>query len=270
MSFNVELPDKITAQEAKRYLDDPNFLVQEKRNGHHRLVTRDTLVVTGDKLEMFNREGTQRNISSPLQSALLHPKLPSRYIVDVEQEKNDIYILDLLMIQAVWGTEWLAQQPYHLRLRFMKEYFTGMHPRVHVIESYYGANKAKAVKHFWDEKAEGVVFKDQNALYREGRSGQHHALKFWKTLDAVVIEMNPEGRDAVELGLFQDGKIRRICGSSLIGKGRIELGCVVEIKFLYATRDYHVVQPTILRRRDDKQPQECGVDQLVFNRDMMP
>jgi bifunctional non-homologous end joining protein LigD len=123
-----------------------------------------------------------------------------------------------------------------------------------------------------DSKAEGIVFKKMSAAYLQGKAHQHFKLKFWKMLDCFVIEKNRDGKDAVELAVYKSGEVYRICGASLIGKereGKINVGDVVEIKYLYATSTWQAVQPTILRKRDDKLPIECMIEQMIVNRDMV-
>lgn len=263
MKVNLELPDKITPEQSGRYLSDPNFCVQEKRNGKHRLMLRN-----GGTTECYNREGEQRNVTTALRSALMCAELPPVFAIDVEAEKNSIYILDLLILGDNLK---LAMEPYRKRIQLADTLFSNRHPLIQVVRSFYGSSKLTAIQQFHNERAEGIVFKDLNASYREGRSAQHHALKFWKTLDAVVIDMKADGKDSVELGLFNTkGQLIRIGGSSMLGKGQLSLGHVVEVKYLYATDTYHIVQPTILRRRDDKAAKECTLSQLVFNRDMVP
>lgn len=51
--------------------------------------------------------------------------------------------------------------------------------------------------------------------------------------------------------------------ASLIGKDlTIEDGDVVEVLYLYATEDQQVIQPRIVRKRTDKTPAECDLEQF--------
>jgi bifunctional non-homologous end joining protein LigD len=127
-------------------------------------------------------------------------------------------------------------------------------------------------KRLQKENAEGIVWKRMDAPYKQGRAGQHKKTKFWKTVDCFVTKMNPDGHESVELSVCDDaGKPHRISDSSLIGKeknGRIGLGDVLEVKCLYSSEELHIIQPTILRKRDDKLASECGIDQvrLIVNK----
>jgi bifunctional non-homologous end joining protein LigD len=255
----VELPDKITPHQAGQYILSPDFCVQEKRNGKHRLIVRD-----GNALSCYNRDAEQVGVDKKF-GFLLDTKLPLQYAIDVEVESREVYILDVLLSKNIS----VVGLPYKDRLAEALMTFDGRVGGLSVVESTFGTeDKMERCQQLAKANAEGVVFKDLTAAYREGRREQHHALKFWKTLDAVVIGPSAKGHDSVDLGLFANGQIKRICGSSLIGKGIIASGDVVEIKYLYGTRERHAVQPTILRKRDDKPAVRCTMDQLVINRDM--
>jgi hypothetical protein len=257
--LRVELPDKITPHQAGQYILSPDFCLQEKRNGKHRLITRDNGV-----LACYNRDGEQVDINKRFKF-LLDPKFPAQFALDVELESEEIYILDVLLSKNIP----LVELPYKDRIAEALIAYDDRHSDLHVVESTFGEkDKFTRIEQLSKVNAEGVVFKDLRAPYREGRREQHHALKFWKTLDAVVMGPSAKGHDSVDLGLFANGKLKRICGSSLIGKGVIASGDTVEIKYLYGTRERHAVQPTILRKRDDKPAVQCTLNQLVINRDM--
>jgi len=262
MAFKVELPDKITPAQAGPYLADDNWVVQEKRNGRHRLITRDT----SNQIGCFNRDGVLRDISPAFRAALLSDKLPPFYVLDCEEEQDAIVILDVLVSG---GTDFIPR-PYRDRLAEAEKSYTGIHPALLVIESIYGTTaKLSEIERLHNAKAEGCVFKNLDAVYKQGRAAQHHALKFWKTVDCVVLELNNKPgkhgimRDSCDLGVVDEGgKLVNVGSSSLIGKPKVVPGEVVEVKCLYSSPSLRLVQPTIIRRRDDKLAKDCGVSQV--------
>jgi hypothetical protein len=263
VSFRVELPDKITPEIAGQYIADDNWVVQEKHNGRHRLITRDT----ASQIGCFNRDGVLRSISKPFQYALLSDKLPPFYVIDVEEEKNTLTILDVL----ISGGNDFIPRPYKERLAEAAAAFAHVHPAIKVVESTYGTvAKLAKIQRLHDEKAEGFVLKNLSAVYKQGRAGQHHAVKFWKTVDCFVIELNNrhtskgDVRDSCDIGVLDaNGNVVRVGSSSLIGKPNVVPGEVVEIKCLYSSPEFHLIQPTILRRRDDKLAKDCGLNQVI-------
>ena len=133
--------------------------------------------------------------------------------------------------------------------------------------SITGAAKAAFVAEKKAEKAEGVCFKKLDAPYKSGKNGQHKKLKFWKSLDCVVMGPNTEGHNSVDVGLYnKQGKLQRICGVSLNGKPTAKVGQVLEIDYLYGTKTLEVVQPNLVRIRDDKRPAQCTIDQIQDNK----
>jgi ATP-dependent DNA ligase len=99
--------------------------------------------------------------------------------------------------------------------------------------------------------------------YKQGRADQHWKLKFWKTADAVVIGPNPEEKDSVEIGMWDArGQMHRISGCSLRNRFHPKPGQVIEVRFLYATKERHIVQPKLMSLRYDKPASDCKLVQL--------
>jgi len=108
--------------------------------------------------------------------------------------------------------------------------------------------------------------RDMTAPYVEGESGQHKKVKFWKTLEAIVVGPSPRHKNSVRLACYDDrGTLHEICGIKLKDE-KLTTGYVVEVKYLYATSRNHIVQPQLLRRRTDKQASLCTMSQLVIGK----
>lgn len=152
--------------------------------------------------------------------------------------------------------------------------------------------------------AEGCVFKRADSTYQPGvRSANWLKLKFYKEVDCVVTALGTGGAKNAELAVcsedpcavcagtglvsdldvdpeyFVDAPCPKCLGAgldlldvgrtSMIGKDeRIRVGSVVEVKYLFY--DDKLNQPSILRMREDKTPDQCKFDQLVpVNRDLI-
>jgi ATP-dependent DNA ligase len=113
-------------------------------------------------------------------------------------------------------------------------------------------------------RGEGIVSKNMTVKYTQGMAGAHWKLKFLKSAEAVVIGPSPEGKDSVEIGMWDsNGRMHRISGLSLRNKYRVAPGTVLEVRFLYATKELHIVQPVLVRVRTDKRAADCKLTQLV-------
>ena len=117
-----------------------------------------------------------------------------------------------------------------------------------------------------DGHKEGVIFRDAHASYRSGRTDVLRKHKFVKEIDVYVVEVGKGGRENAVLAVRNEAGEQVIVGQvSTIGKGRIEVGQVLEVAFLYTTSAVKPVlfQPTILRvRTDEKSAAECSIEQL--------
>lgn len=116
------------------------------------------------------------------------------------------------------------------------------------------------------ERREGVIFRDWSSTYRAGRASVLRKHKFVSEADCVVVEVGRGGKTNVVVALHDlDGNLVEVGQVTAIGKGQIEVGDVVEVRFLYVTdRDApKLFQPRIIRTRTDKAASECSIDQLA-------
>lgn len=126
---------------------------------------------------------------------------------------------------------------------------------------------------------EGLLLKKSDAPYRSGgRTDEWLKVKFVSTVDCIVTGVRNGGKDAVDLGLYEQTVTTGVPGvlttgpipvgrASLIGKekaGTINVGDVIEVRYLYTGAGGRLFQPTILRKRDDKRADECTTDQLKY------
>jgi bifunctional non-homologous end joining protein LigD len=257
-----ELLTEITEQQATMFVDNDNFGCEEKHNGERR-----TIVKNADgSISDFNREGERgKGFSSHpyLVNALKAHPLPT-FQIDVEYEMGVLVILD---VHFLGGLDFRTQE-YSKRKEAAGIAFNGFNQHIKVCKTITGkAAKAAFVEEMRSKDAEGVVFKKLTAVWRPGRSEQHFKLKFWKSLDCVVMAPSPKGHNSVEVGVYnKQGKLHRICGVSLNGKPSVKIGDVLEIDYLYGTEKLEVVQPNLARVRSDKKPHQCTIDQIIVNK----
>jgi len=128
-------------------------------------------------------------------------------------------------------------------------------------------DKAILLRRVLDEGGEGIIAKHIHAPYEPGvRSRDMLKAKYVKTVDCVVTELERNGKNAIGLGLIGADGLVEVGSCSMIGKGAVEVGDVVEVRYLYAVdpKKPRLTQPSFLSARDDKDPSECTLDQLSY------
>lgn len=257
MGIQAELLTESTKSHFQRMLFDSRYGFQEKFNGHRLIICKEN-----GALRTFNRVGESSSKALPprVKFALLAHPLPA-FVIDGEIVGSVFHLFDALIL----GNETLVHDDYEYREAQCHAAFDNYQSSV--ISVVYTARTAEDKRRLWDNieatHGEGIVAKNMTATYKQGRAEQHFKLKFWKTADAVVIGPSPEDKDSVEIGMYDaKGRLHRISGCSLRNKFRPKPGQVVEVRFLYATKEYHIVQITLLRIRFDKPAAECKLSQL--------
>jgi ATP-dependent DNA ligase len=236
-------------------LSSPNWVLEQKLDGHRTIITLDA----SGKVAASSRTGKQVAVPHALLQRLSDPALPRNTVLDGELLGSEFYAFDLLRVVGKSTTD----QPWEVRRSLLgREAFQG----IQVVNTY----RTEEEKRYAFERCldrEGVMFKRTMSTYCDKRSSDWLKWKFVKTCDAVVIEMNRGGkREAFTLGLFdENGNLRDVGGCRLLPQfdGHLDLGDVVEVKYLYASDDLRLVQPILLGVRTDKVSNECTLDQLV-------
>lgn len=263
IAIRPEILVEVPYESLPKFVKDDRYGFQEKFNGKRRMVVRD-----GDSVFSFNKEGEIRELPARMYSKILSHRL-TRFVIDCELMVDEtVKVFDALILDE----HLLGTQPYSVRHEAVRIAFSGCKWAEVAYTATTTADKRLFAQRLEGENAEGIVIRRLDAPYKQGDSGQHKKIKLWKTADAVV--MSYERKDnfgqptSVNIGCYdKKGQLQRISGSSLLGKDRtIKPGDVVEIKFLYSTPTGHVVQPTILCKRDDKKPTSCTMERILVYR----
>lgn len=116
---------------------------------------------------------------------------------------------------------------------------------------------------------EGIIFREVHAAYSPARrSPDLLKYKFLKDADCEVVALDPKKQSAVlgvhDGNLDSNQNLTIVGNASTIGKGAIEVGDVVEVRYLYVTNaeNPRMYQPRILRVRTDKAAADCSLDQF--------
>ncbi len=251
-----QLLNPIEAEEVARLVSDPEWCVQEKKDGRRLLLRRQ-----GEKIASINRKGLLVGLpASLLQSAR---RVREDYLIDGECVGDRLHAFDLL---SRGGTSLLAE-PYHARLNQLTDLLDySDHPDIELIETAFeAAEKQSFVEALRRDQREGVVFKRLDASYTPGRpsrGGSQLKYKFCATASFIVARLNDQRSVLLRL-IDQAGT----AGNVTIPPDQPvpQVGAVVEVRFLYAFRQSGCLyQPVYLGVREDTDPSECTADQLKY------
>lgn len=253
--YRQEQLEEIGMEDAALLLKDDRYIVQLKENGHFRQGQKlpDGTIISFNKkgeAKPFPPEVEKELAKLPLKTFFIEGELVGlRYVCWQILEKNGVC---------------LKQLPYRDRLASAVSAVKGT--AIEIVVTWEGTKaKQGALALCLKNRVEGVCFKQKDASYRSGESGQHFKLKFLKCCTCRVLELGTKGHDNARLGLLKDGKWIEVGGTSMIGKDkRIRVGSLVEVTFLYFTGS-KLYQPRITDLRDDMDESEC-----VFSKQIKP
>lgn len=260
-SILAELPIEVEKSTLARLYPDTRRGYQEKFNGEYRTICKDS-----NGIHDYNRNGEAgKGLPSDLVAALKKHPLHQFVIAGELVGNQRLHLFDALIL----GNETIAGGTYEYREAQYHAQFDGFDK---LILPVYTARTKEAkvalVERLMQDGAEGVIVRDMLAPYVEGESGQHKKVKFWKTLEAIVMGPSKNHKNSVRLGCYDNaGVLREICGASTIGKPVVVIGDIVEVKYNKGTRNLHIMEISIQRVRTDKRPDRCTLSQIVVNKD---
>lgn len=262
------LPTYLTQPELEGLMRDPRWVMQDKADGKHVL-----LHVQDDRVFGTNREGAETRIHPSIIQALRASPLRPVTILDGEQlHEGPLVLFDVL---SFWGGALgvvdLRGESYGVRWTHLSLLSQELPPPFQLVRcAFTEQEKFDLLEALMGEQAEGVVFKRIDARYTEGRpvtGGTMRKLQFRKRADVIVQRRTDDSTRSFDMFAFsREGEI--------VGLGSVSArhfyeeiapggALIAEVEYLYSAHDDHLVQPVLMRFRDDKRPEECGVQQLV-------
>lgn len=271
----VDLADEVAIQ---ALIDDPAWIAQQKFDGVHCVV-----VIEDGEVSFLGTVGTPlAHAASKLVLPAIEEELRNGGLGLVKDVKCCILDAELipstgrLHIFDMPFLQWKGQEPQvvpgdSLQVRLETLAHMGPWYKLTVVETAHVRSvKAGLLADVRASGAEGVVFKRLDAPYEPGDRVAHQLkAKIYKTADVIVLARNRGGACNAVLGAYDEvGMMVEIGQCSMLGKEHdlaVEVGDVVEVKYLYATppamRMYG--PPDFLRVRTDKLDADCLVSQLV-------
>lgn len=254
-------------------LTDPRYWAQQKFDGA-RMLTR---LAPGEEIQFFQRNGKEMKFAA---AKLVLPAL-AEDLADLRKEiVGEAYLDGEIMPETGHYHLWDLVEPGLSLLKY-EDRFEALEM---LMDSDSTITRASIVRtehttegkrELWERinsaNAEGMMFKHPATRYEPGVRVKHSLkAKLVKTADVVVTAFergqNDAGREtgSADLGVYdpEQDKIITVGACSLIGKPIVEVGDVIEVKYLYLGAGQKMVQPRMVRRRPDKEITDSTFDQF--------
>lgn len=237
-----QLLNPISEQELEEFINDPNWMMQEKLDGKRIMVEVRDGVVTAS-----NRRGLSVALPEETEQALAQF---SNITLDGELIGSVYYVFDYLEKDGID----LRMDSAKVRLLVADLLKVNSKYIVFVSTAFTREEKIEMLSKFKTSEKEGVVIKNIHAPYTPGKpnsGGNQLKCKFYSTCTAVVINVN--NKRSIEVGVKNDdGKIISVGNVTIPPNKDIpEKDSLVEIRYLYAYRNGSLCQPVYLNERDD-------------------
>lgn len=249
----LQLLNKITNPEY--YIENDDYFMQEKEDGHRRAIKLVDGVVTS-----INKKGLE--VLSP--EEVIEPifALNKNITVDGELIGNKYRIFDILQYEDRDVRQLTALDRYKL----LKS--TGL---LNVVPTFFTkAEKRQAFEKMSpkEKKSEGVVFKKVDSPYIGGRpssGGDQLKSKFYAT-DTFEVVSHHKTRRSVNVVSYTETGVAYDMGNITIPENTPmpDIGDFVEIRYLYCYEGGKLFQTTFLNVRDDQDRSDCHMKEIKF------
>lgn len=247
-------------------ITNDGYVFEQKMDGHRVL-----LVSPGDDTQPIALTRGGQPYTKGLPRAIREFRFPAgtgvnEIVLDGELVGDTFWVFDLPRSSATNTTD---TTPLHQRRVALEVFFDLAvdNPAIRLVpQAKTEEEKRDLAAKAFDQNLEGLVAKRKNAPYRwGGRTEEWLKLKFVTTADCIVAAVRDDGKDSVALSLVDGDTLVDIGRASLIGKEKratINVGDVLEVKYLYVGANGRLYQPRIVKKRTDKPMHECTIKQL--------
>lgn len=257
--FFPQLLNECNEEDVFRMIEDPDWGMQEKKNGERRMVKSDG---AGD-IVFSNRKGFVIPETPRIASAV--KAIGEQILPDGEQIGDTLFVFGLLEYKG----KNLRKKEYGEVFDILSKALDGQ--TGNGLEIVPLARTTVEKRALWErvkrEKGEGVVFKRLDSVFMENRpasGGDQLKFKFWESASCVVLRVND--KRSVQIGVF-DGEGNQInIGNVTIPANRDipKAGDVVEVRYLYAYKGGSLYQPQFEGPRGDMSLEDCVSAQLKY------
>lgn len=259
-AFVPMLLNPITEEEAQAYIDDDDYMAQEKKNG------RRISVLNGEgEIQGFNKLGKAR----PLPIAIAN-ELPEglKIQIDTEMIGDVLWAFDLLSMGGLDFKDSSTLERYETLASLNLN-----SPHIKTVETAFTkTQKQKMFDRLKAENAEGIVFKLKDSAYVGGRPtnyGPHIKCKFYHEATVYVTKVNT--KRSVKTCVWDDEGNEIKLGNVTIppNKAIPPVGAFIEVRYLTLLKGGSLYQPTYKEDRSDEvEKSACRESQLVYTEEI--
>lgn len=258
MKFAPMLAQSAQPSEFDKYISNPRWVAEQKLDGQRLL-----LQVNDGEVAAANRNGEITTVNHAIREPF--STLTGTWCFDGEFLDGKFYIFDMPFAVHLVSPD----DPYDKRREGLEAVFQvawSDEPRLALLAVHRTKAEKQAIFDWCMEQgAEGIMFKDRRGRYVPGkRAVAFQKAKFTDTADCVIMEISPDGKSSCVVGLFRDGEdLPTEVGSvKMTAKNlaAVSLGDVIEVKYLYFTKDERLYQARFQQFRPDKNPFDCLLD----------
>jgi ATP-dependent DNA ligase len=260
------LAEAIDVEDLDTYIESDEWLISQKLDGQRLMV-----IIDGPELAAYNRRGEQIPVPPKFEWAFAPFTEGGTWAFDGELIKGDFWMFDMPMA----GDLVTPSTPFVVRHETLKGLWFSERDRqgdngVFYLAHYRDPDSKQAlVESVRNGHGEGLMVKHAMGRYESGRrSTMMLKAKLWQSADCIITHRNRDGKTNAALGMWRGNDLVEVGSVSAVGgwKEKLEVGQVVEVKYLYAVDgpEPRLYQPALLRARDDKLLVECGIDQIHF------
>lgn len=249
------LANEIAAERMPTYLEDDGWWAEQKIDGHRVLIH-----VLDGQIMVLGRGGQASQHGARFTQPHYKDigRLPN-CVIDGELVGDTFWLFDLPHCDSRGIT---IDSPYRDRreaLEWLYDWW-GPNDQAYALLSTAKTDKTKAqlALECFQAGGEGLMLKNVTGPYKPGgRVSTVLKAKFVKTADVIVTAVGTSGKENYVLSVYQDDKLIEIGRCSSIGKAVVEVGTVIEVKYLNLAANDRLYQPRMVKVRTDKQPHEC-------------
>lgn len=245
------MPTAVHLSDLEKYIADPEWFAQEKMNGKFMRIVKAHV----GQVAAFNKLTKQITLPTDIANAI-NGYAPA-IAADGELIGDKLYLFDIVMSGGVNLVNTPASLRYNSHLVHAVQTI-GSKSIVRVEAEFDASGKQDLVDKLSEKNMEGVVFKRVNGLYIPGKTENLNKaaiikVKFWKEVSAYISAWNDKNSVKLSLAgskssMAGDKKDLVPCGNVTIPekyKSEVKPGRILRVKYLYATKDGILYQPSV-------------------------
>jgi bifunctional non-homologous end joining protein LigD len=266
-TLKAQLACEVETGQIKRFLNDPDWVMQEKMDGKRIMIHRRNEGMDFPfRFVAENRQG--KNVTKSLPDVLkeyLNDICTGDWTADGELVGDVFWCFDFLGEDLS-----LCEDPLWFRHAAIPDDFRRIDSPLQIVPILEDDEKKVAFTRILKSGGEGVIFKKKESPYRGGRSKDWQKCKFI-TSASVVVHARHAAKRSVEIGIWENGRSFAVGSVTIPGTTRMpHPGEIIEVQYLYATAKGKLFQPVYLMQRDDLCLADCGARQLKFKQGARP